>query len=100
MVFEYNLSCQIILVWMCTRNTRKMANFMLLQGGGTCGFAGVSLKCVIPKHFCAHVNVEYSQTEGFHAFTGWRNIKMCGFTGWGYMWIRWCFNKMCYVTAF
>ena len=39
MVFEYNLSCQIILVWMCTRNTRKMANFMLLQGGGTSKFA-------------------------------------------------------------
>ena len=73
MVFEYNLLCQIILVWMCTRDTLKVGDFMplpgggtskcvILQGGGTCGFTGVSIKCAIPKHFCAHVNLEYSQT--------------------------------------
>ena len=34
MVFEYNLSCQISLVWMCTWNILKPGDFMLLQGGG------------------------------------------------------------------
>ena len=24
---------------------------------------------------------------------------MCDFTGWRNMWMRWCLNKMCYVTA-
>ena len=24
---------------------------------------------------------------------------MCDFTGWRNMWIRWCLNKMCHVTA-
>ena len=39
-VFQYNVSCRIILVRMCTWNTLKLGDFMLSQGGGTS-------KCVI-----------------------------------------------------
>ena len=40
------------------------------------------------KVFCKNVNLEYSQTGSFHAFTGWRNLKMCDYTGWRNMWMR------------
>ena len=51
-VFEQNVTCQSISVWMCTWNTLKLGDFMLLQGGGTskcailqgggtCGLGGV-----------------------------------------------------------
>ena len=38
-------------------------------------------KCVKSKCFCEDVNLEYSQTGRFHAFTGWRNLEMCDYTG-------------------
>ena len=34
------------------------------------------------KHFSENVNMEYSQTGPFHAFTGRRNLEMCDYTGW------------------
>ena len=39
-------------------------------------------KCVKSKCFCEDVNLEYSQTGRFHAFTGRRNLEMCNYTGW------------------
>ena len=45
------------------------------------------------KCFREDVNLEYSQTGPFHAFTGWRNFKMCDYTGWRNMWIMWYLNK-------
>ena len=58
------------------------SKYVTLQGGGTCGLGGVWIKCVMSKHFSVDVYLEYSQNRRFHAFTGWRNIKMCDFTGW------------------
>ena len=62
-----------ISVGMCTWNTFKLGDFMLLQGGGTskcailqgggtCGLGGVSIKCVMSNHFSVDVYLEYSQT--------------------------------------
>ena len=61
------------------------------------------------KCFREDVNLEYSQTGRVHAFTGWRNLEMCdytgwrnmcNFTGWRNMLIRWSLNKMCHVKVF
>ena len=57
-------------------------------------------KCVKSKCFCEDVNLEYSQTGRFHAFTGRRNLEMCNFTGWRNMWMRWSLNKLCHVKVF
>ena len=35
---------------------------MILQGGGTCLWGGVGIKCVMSKHFSGDVYLEYSQT--------------------------------------
>ena len=65
--------CHSIKCRMCTWNALKLGNFMLLQGGGTSkrvilqgggtrGFAGVCIKCVMSQHFNVDVYLEYSQT--------------------------------------
>ena len=62
---------------MCTWNTLILADLMFLQGGGTCGVGGVSIKYVQSNNFSEDVFLEYCQIGRFNAFTGWRNIKMC-----------------------
>ena len=105
------MSCQSTSVGMCTWNTLKLGDFMLLQGGGTSkhvilqgggtrGFAGVWIKCVMSNRLSVDVNLEYAQTWWFHAFTGWRNIKTCDFTGWRNRWMRRCLNKRCPIKSF
>ena len=37
MVSESNVSCQLILVRVCTWKTLNLGDFMLSLGGGTCG---------------------------------------------------------------
>ena len=67
------MSCHSIKCQMCTWNALKLGNFMLLQGegtskhmilqgGGTCLWGGVGIKCVMSQHFSVDVYMEYSQT--------------------------------------
>ena len=55
---------------MCTWNTLILADLMFLQGGGTCGVGGVSIKYVQSNHFSEDVFLEYCQIGRFNAFGG------------------------------